>query len=118
MGNGILAAKLHAAPTQWFTDHLRARLEEVVPVLKEEPLGSALFPIAAGCLCRGATQETLPPTEQVRRLMAMLPRPHGEHAARVRCARLTTTQPPHAGVVWDLGSDDGAAGAAGAGHGF
>lgn len=83
VGNGILAAKLHAAPTQWFTDHLRARLEEVVPLLREEPPGSALFPIAAGCLCRGATQETLPPTEQVRRLMAMLPRPHGEHAARV-----------------------------------
>ena len=83
VGNGILAAKLHAAPTEWFTDHLRARLEEVVPLLREEPLGSALFPIAAGCLCRGATQETLPPTEQVRRLMALLPRPHGEHAARV-----------------------------------
>jgi len=83
VGNGILAAKLHSAPTEWFTDHLRARLEEVVPLLREEPLGSALFPIAAGCLNRGATEETLPPTEQVRTLMALLPRPHGEHAARV-----------------------------------
>mmetsp|Transcript_24933 Transcript_24933/g.45588 ORF Transcript_24933/g.45588 Transcript_24933/m.45588 type:complete len:393 (+) Transcript_24933:36-1214(+) len=83
VGNGVLAAKLHAAPTDWFTDHFRDMLQEVVPLLKEEPLGSALFPIAAGCLCRGATKETLPPTEQVRTLMALLPRPFGEHAERV-----------------------------------
>ena len=31
----------------------------------------------------GATKETLPPTEQARTLMALLPRPHGEHAERV-----------------------------------
>ena len=81
--NALVTARLHGAPTTWFDGHCREVLQDYVPLLKEEPLNSALYVAAAHSRSQGAPKEDMPETEKLRELMAVLPRPMGQHAERL-----------------------------------
>jgi hypothetical protein len=81
--NAGVTARLHCAPTTWFDGHCREVLQDYVPLLKEEPLNSALYVAAAHERSQGVPKEDMPQTEKLRELMAVLPRPMGEHAERL-----------------------------------
>lgn len=83
LDNAGVTARLHCAPTTWFDGHCREVLQDYVPLLKEEPLNSALYVAAAHQRSRGTPKEDMPQTEKLRELMAILPRPVGEHAERL-----------------------------------
>ncbi|CAE8676160.1 unnamed protein product [Polarella glacialis] len=81
--NAGLTARLHRAPTTWFDGHCREVLQDYYPLLKEEPLNSALYAAVARGRSGGFSKEDLPQTNKLRELMAILPRPMGEHAERL-----------------------------------
>ncbi|CAE8636228.1 unnamed protein product [Polarella glacialis] len=80
---GRLQARMHAVPTTWLTDEHRKILQDLCPLLKEEPLNSALYSSIAYHHARGGLTEDLPPTDKLRALMAALPKPEGAHANRL-----------------------------------
>ena len=73
---GALIARLHKLPTSWF-EPFRAEILGDLPMLAEEPANSALYPLVTG---RGREVSKHIPSEKLRDLMALLPRPAGEHA--------------------------------------
>lgn len=81
--NAGVTARLHRVPTTWFVGQCREVLQDYVPLLKEEPLNSALCVAAAHPRPRGVQKEDMPQTEKPRELMAVLPHPVGEHAERL-----------------------------------
>ena len=77
----MLIARLHATSMDWFTPSHRSKLFDVMPVLAEEPDNSWLYTCAAQNLSSGAKCKA--DQNQVRALMAILPRPQGHGAQLV-----------------------------------
>ena len=78
-----VAGCLHCTPTTWFDGHCHEMLQDYVPLLNEEPLNSALFVAAAHQRSRGISKEDFLQTGKMSQMMAVLPRPMGEHAERL-----------------------------------
>eukprot|EP00928_Gymnodinium_smaydae_P056015 TRINITY_DN39460_c0_g1_i1.p1 TRINITY_DN39460_c0_g1~~TRINITY_DN39460_c0_g1_i1.p1 ORF type:complete len:510 (-),score=62.80 TRINITY_DN39460_c0_g1_i1:109-1638(-) len=78
---GTTLARLHKCDNSWFEGPLRNRAYRDLPLLFEESAGSALWPLVCHEFGQGAG--TRVPLEGLRSLMAAVPRPVGEHAAKV-----------------------------------
>ena len=83
-----LAARLHQAPTDWFTSRHRELLEEALPVLREEPPTSGLYWMVHHQMSRFENLAHFPQPDQydqLRRLLEVLPRPTSEHGSKLVC---------------------------------
>jgi hypothetical protein len=98
---GALIARLHKLPTSWF-EPFRAEILGDLPMLAEEPANSALYPLVTGSLHRGLELSKHIPSEKLRELMALLPRPRGQHAERL----VTVHGDLHGENVVRISSDD------------
>jgi thiamine kinase-like enzyme len=79
--NALLTAKLHKTTTTWF-DKFRTDILEKVPVLKDEPLNSAVWVLARSEMLESIKSAVwvMPPIDKLRQLLAAIPRPSGQHA--------------------------------------
>mmetsp|Transcript_10601 Transcript_10601/g.20498 ORF Transcript_10601/g.20498 Transcript_10601/m.20498 type:complete len:374 (+) Transcript_10601:65-1186(+) len=77
---GALISRLHKLSTSWF-EPFRAEIIGDLPMLAEEPANSALYPLVTDRRGREVSKHI--PSEKLRDLMALLPRPTGQHAERL-----------------------------------
>lgn len=81
--NAKLTAKLHQVQTTWYDQH-RAEIQEKVPVMKDEPLNSAMWVMMRpDMIVKHSQKHFLPPTDKLRLLLAAIPRPSGQYAERM-----------------------------------
>jgi len=78
-----LMAQLHRVPIDWFTSRHRELLEEACPVLKDEPLSTALYVFVHHSMARHKNLDFFPQTDQLRSLLEHLPRPASEHGTKL-----------------------------------
>ena len=74
-----LTAKLHQVQTTWYDQH-RATVQEKVPLMKEEPLNSAMWVMVRPDKLANIS---LLPADKLRQLLAAIPRPSGQYAERM-----------------------------------
>lgn len=74
-----LTAKLHQVQTTWYDQH-RAKVQEKIPLMKDEPLNSAMWVMVRPDKMANIS---LLPADKLRQLLAAIPRPSGHYAERM-----------------------------------